>query len=289
MAQEVREELPLAEETSDEDACSEPPFPTLVDGPPAKKSFLQNALNNPSDFKCQADGNYHLVCSVKTFANFAPFFCAPDLPVPWHWLLDYNLRRMMQRFYCTSCLYVGQLNGHMSQALLPVHADSGEESLEFRASLVVLKSALQQFVNGSGFNAKYMWYREVANNDVTDSLRYVGSVWIMGLHVIYIKMDSLSLYNLFSCLNFGDDKYVVRCPANCYIVMRCRNCKKLSEAVVMNCAKVVNCFLRKLTAFAVKRRMVMRKGRELREARQVYRQIRYGDDIKPFGLFDTVV
>lgn len=289
MEQEVREEPPLVEETSDEDESSELPFPLVSEAPPAKKRFLHNPLDQPSDFKCRANGQYHLVCSVKSFPSFAPFYCAPDLPVPWHWLLDYNMRRMFEKFFCASCLYFGQLNGHMSQALLPVHADRGEESLQFRASLVVLKDALQHFVNGSGFNKKYIWYREVVNNGLTDSLKYMGSVWVKGLHVMYVKMDSLSLFHLFSCLDFGDDMYAVRGPANCYLVMRCRTCCMLSESQVMICAERVNRVLNKLTLFAMKRKMVMRRGREIREARQVYRQLRYGDDIKPFGLFDTIV
>lgn len=197
------------------------------------------------------DGVTHVVATVRSVPGLVNFIVDCELPIPIRklfpdhekWILNFldycpaplNLTNPQRKFVC-------------GQERWSVHCHCAKPfSLQCIAGAVIVQRAIQIYIRGAGFNAKYLLYREICNYNCSDCLAYIGSIMYRGTHFIYIKIKFDDMYvTLRKMVAFGNHVSICSIFGN-YIILECKRCKILSTMNVQHCAyrsrkKLVNCY-----------------------------------------------
>lgn len=192
----------------------------------------------------------HITALVKAPRSLNCFGLIGALPIPW----DFILSRHGKIF----------LGSHLSKVMLMTTAkhlclavghkwlikcDCGNRSsLQCLSAKVVLAKICYDFIEGSYYNEKWLWYRGAVNIFSPRQFLYIGSIMFQGVHFIYLHcMDITKFSEVKACFDVRNTYFVV-CNQGLFIILRCISCKSNTYIAAACCARRV----RKLIARVIK-------------------------------------
>ncbi|AFD21896.1 E4 orf6 [Simian adenovirus A1139] len=184
----------------------------------------------------------HNVAEVRGLPCCAGFIVLQEWPVLWDMVLTrwelYVLRTYLRVCVCCATLDVESrqlVHGH-ERWILHCHCRR-PGSLQCKAGAVVLTRWFKMLVYGALINQRCLWYREVVNFNLPKEVCYVGSTYVRGRHLIYVRIRydghvGVVLANMsfgWSVLSYG--------ILNNLVILGCTYCKDLSEIQMRCCAR----------------------------------------------------
>lgn len=191
---------------------------------------------------------------------FVPYL---ELPVPWDFIMNHYEKSFFFKFFrlCSSTLTIDE---HKSACFhgrefwdFHCHCEQSD-SLQCLATAKVLKKLCQTVIRGAFYNKMFPFYRYVANYHQLRTVRYVGSIFVEGTHLIYLhfKRDSDLRYVKTSWL--GKHRFI-DCTLNTWLILKCISCKHLNETQVRVCARRTRLIIKKICLnIALHRKKVLR-------------------------------
>lgn len=184
----------------------------------------------------------HNVGEVRALPCCAGFIMLQEWPVLWDMVLTrwemYVMRTYMNVCVCCATMDVEsrQLVHGYERWILHCHC-SRPGSLQCRAGAVVLARWFKMLVYGAMINQRCLWYREVVNYNLPKEVCYVGSVFVRGRHLIYLKiMYDGHIQLVLGHMSFGWSALSYGILNN-LLVLGCSYCKDLSEIQMRCCAR----------------------------------------------------
>lgn len=206
----------------------QPPVPThpLVD---VDQSCLD--LGNDEHEVGRVLGNRFVVC-------FVPYL---ELPVPWDLLLTRRERFYRSHFMrnCSALLSIDERKSscYHGREMWDVHCHcENPGSLQCVAGAKLLRGSCRLVMKGGFYNAMFPFYRYVANYHQLRAVRYVGSIFAHGKHLIYLHLNRESDLQFINPNWLGPHR-VIDCTLNTWIVLKCTSCKRLNEMQARVCAR----------------------------------------------------
>ncbi|ARQ79796.1 E4 34K [bat adenovirus 10] len=188
-------------------------------------------------------GDSHIVAEVTSLPSAACFWVNYGLPVPWKLILEkfelhlYNhLLDLCWKCCGTDCYVKWRVSGFESWHV-HCHCDK-KGSLQCLAGAAIKKHFLQDLIIGSNYNLKFPFYRRYVNTAVpTDVIRYEGSIFFRGKHLIYIQLlsqdqRSKDIYEVF----FRDTNHYFN-STTCKVILLCTSCVSLTEIAACSCMR----------------------------------------------------
>lgn len=181
----------------------------------------------------------HKVATIKSSRDNVNFAIYQELPLPWKQIFE-EIPWALQFFdYCKSPLTLSHTRSNYLHGFerwrLHCHCRKSF-SLQCLSAAVLASRVCRNFLHGTGFDKKYSFYRNFCNKDLCPAAMYVGSVYMMKKHYIYLRLkkdgDFLSV---IQSVYFGEHFHV--CAKNNYIVVVCRSCYPLTGDAVVVCAR----------------------------------------------------
>lgn len=204
----------------------------------------------------------HTVATVRADHGAAPFAITMDWPIPWKHILPSEVRHVLS---CMTdyCLGYADISSRQSSHLhgrevWTIHCHcKNPSSLQCAAAASVFKSLFQECIDGAGFNCKFVFYQRLLSKINTPFLHYIGSMYVRGVHYIYLSNASMEYVDYVSQLDWGEAILWDGWGRN-YLILVCRSCKGLGEASVRSCAfrirrLMLQCF--RLLPVDIKRQM----------------------------------
>ncbi|YP_094053.1 E4 ORFD [Bovine mastadenovirus A] len=193
---------------------------------------------------CCNSTDSHPVAFVRSPRTAACFAMCLELPVPWMHILSHHEFVFLKRHLCDGvelemCSVFSKdlqpdFSSLQSRWYLHCHCDNSG-SLQCLSSRKVLTGLFQEVLKGTFYNQLFWFYRGCVNKNLPEGLMYMGSVYIRGIHLIYIRVILDGDMKRIRKLNFGEAVYVDGLYGN-FLIVICRSCN-LSEIQAKVCAK----------------------------------------------------
>lgn len=216
----------------------------------------------------------------------APFKLCLELPVPWIDILDHHERLLLKDSVCQSgydatfrnlgCLcpnYSWMTHCHCSKP----------DSLECRAGMQYVCLLGKEIVDGCKFNEMYWWYRELVNYDQSETVLYVGSYVVRGVHYAIFKSKGGETALAPALEKLGGS--FLKGNIGSYVVRQCRTCYlQADDRQVQACAYSMRGYLKSMN------RMMnpgsnLPSGREPGRNIKLKRFIQHGKCVPVFNYF----
>lgn len=184
----------------------------------------------------------HYVSEVRTIPACISFTVLQEWPIWWNMVLT-EWENFVMETYMRICVCCATIDVESRQVLrgferwwLHCHCNN-PGSLQCKAGGVVLTNWFKMLIYGSLVNLRFPWYREVVNFGMPKEVLFVGSVFVRGRHLIYIRI----LYDghaaaVLEAMSFGWGFFSYGILNN-LVVMGCTYCKNLDELSVHCCAR----------------------------------------------------
>lgn len=128
-------------------------------------------------------------------------------------------------------------------------------SLQCLAAKVVMAKICYDFLAGSYFNEKWLWYRGAVNLCAPRVFMYAGSVMFQNVHYIYLHcMDMTKYEEVKACFNL-DTTYFIMTNQGLFIILKCVSCKSESYITVACCARRVKRIIKRVIKTVWERKM----------------------------------
>ncbi|ALE30450.1 34K [Simian adenovirus 19] len=204
-------------------------------------------IENPPYLECE-NLNMHNVSEVRGVPSCVSFTVLQEWPVYWDSVLTAWEKHVMKTYMqiCICCATIdveyNQIIRGYERWVLHCHCNS-PGSLQCKAGGVVLSNWFRMAIYGSLVNVRFPWYRQVVNYHLPKEVLYVGSVFIRGRHLIYVRvfLDGHAVAVLENS-SFGWSAFSYGILNN-LIIMVCTHCKDLSEIQMRCCAKRTRRFI----------------------------------------------
>lgn len=197
--------------------------------------------DTPPYLECE-NLNMHNVSEVRGITSCISFVVLQEWPVFWDMVLTAWEKHVMRTFMrvCICCAIIDvdpkQVLRGSERWTLHCHCDS-PGSLQCKAGGVVLANWFKMLVYGSLINMRIPWYRAVVNRDLPKEVTYVGSVFLRGRHLIYLRVlfdGHAGALLRRMCFGWSAFSYGI---LNNLLILGCDFCKDLSEIQMRCCAK----------------------------------------------------
>lgn len=213
-------------------ARPEPPLLTI------DKSCID--LGNDEHDVGRVTGSRFTVC-------FVPYL---ELPLPWDFILTDLERFYFKHFFksCGATLTIDERKSccYHGQEFWDVHCHCEKPwSLQCQAGAKVTRGVCRLAIQGGFYNALFPFYRYVANYHQLRAVRYVGSLFVHGVHLIYLHMNRESDLKYINYNLLGPYK-VIDCTLNTWLVLKCTSCKRLNERQARVCARRTRLIIKKI-------------------------------------------
>lgn len=203
----------------------------------------------------------HVVAMVRGRPTSTHFAMHGHWPLPWRVLIPPDERHLMALMtaYCTTFATTARRRSRYVHGYewfyVHCHCDR-PHSLQCRSAGVYFQRLLKECVLGTAFDRRFWYYRAEMTKLSTSLLSYAGSVYLRGVHLIYLTgAYRIHLREYVRQVNWGEHLWIEAADGT-YLVLVCRSCGPLSEVRV-------NCCLRRL-----RRRFVTLLSLLPREARE---------------------
>lgn len=220
--------------------------------PPSEDLPIATMERTPGLLECE-HLNMHYVSEVRSIPSCAPFVVLQEWPMWWDMILS-KWEKHVCRIYMRVCVCCATINVDFNQIVRgferwTIHCHCNKPgSLQCKAGGVVLANWFKMMIYGSLYNLRFPWYREIVNCGMPKEVLFMGSVFVRGRHIIYIRL----LYDghaaiVLERMSFGWSFFSYGIMNN-MVVLGCTYCKNLDELSVRCCARRT----RRLLAKAVK-------------------------------------
>lgn len=214
---------------------------------------------------------------------FVPYM---EFPVPWEFLFsEYECHVFKCLFkLCSATMTIDQRHApcYHGREMWDVHCHcESEGSLQCLASAKLVRGMCRYVIRGTAYNKMFPFYRYVANYHLQSSVRYVGSVHVNGVHLVYIHFKKESDIKYFNTSCLGPHKFI-DCTLNSWLVLRCISCARLTEMQARVCARRTRLIIKKVSKSIARHRRSERKksaninNGELLRQKMLTRLHRYG-------------
>lgn len=195
------------------------------------------------------------VNGCRSAVCFVPYL---ELPLPWDLIMTRRERHYKEHFLklCSSTMTIAYRKSscYHGREYWDIHCHCEHPgSLQCIAGAKLLRGACRLVLRGTFYNMMFPFYRYVANYHQLRVVRYVGSVYVHGNHLIYLHMNRES-----------DLKYIKRswlgpyalidCTLNTWIILKCRSCRRLTETQARVCARRTRLVIKKISEGVAKYR-----------------------------------
>ncbi|UYL15023.1 early E4 protein [Bat mastadenovirus] len=169
---------------------------------------------------------------------FVPYL---EFPLPWDLFLCPRERYYLRLYFrtCSATLTIDEhkSNCYHGHEIWDLHCHCLKPgSLQCQAGGKLLRSVARAAVRGTFYNAYFSFYRATANYHQLRAVRYVGSTFISGTHLIYLHLNRESDMKFISGSWLGPHR-VVDCTLNTWIILQCKSCQLLTERQARVCAR----------------------------------------------------
>lgn len=211
--------------------------------PPCEKESKASLFGpeNSSVFECNSL-TLHNVSEVRGIPSSVCFTVLQELPVPWDMILT-SYEMFILKKYMSVCICCATIDVERTQLLHGyerwfIHCHCNRPgSLQCKAAGSLLAWWFKMVVYGSLINKRYFWYREVVNRFMPKEVLYMGSIFVRGRHLIYIKiMYDGHVGLVLERMSFGWSAFSYGFLNN-MLVLCCSYCKDLSEIRMRCCAR----------------------------------------------------
>lgn len=219
------------------------------------------------------------VMSHPAAVCFVPYL---ELPIPWDFILNHYERCIFYKFFrlcgCTLTIDEHKSSCFHGRELWDIHCHcQNPESLQCLSTGKILKMWCKQVLRGAFYNAQFPFYRYVANYYHLTTVRYVGSLFVNRVHLIYLhfKKENDLKYVLSGWL--GKHRFV-DCTLNSWLILKCISCKHLTEIQARVCARRTRKIIKKICCHIAlhRRRALRRNPYEILRQKMFSRLLRYG-------------
>ncbi|QHR77517.1 E4 34K [Squirrel monkey adenovirus] len=224
--------------------------PHQVPGPLAPFNRDQLPLPDPEPptggsecFSRRCDTNtLHDVITVSAVPSSVMFTVYLEWPAPWHMILSEYEQCLMRRYMCVcacpATLDIVNCRMIRGNEVWTLHCHCASPgSLQCRAGAHVLRRWFYLLVVGSLINLRVPWYRPLVNEHLPKEVMYVGSVYVRGLHLIYINVRyDEHARHLITTVNFGLSAFHYGTMNN-MLVLCCSYCRTGDEIRFRCCAR----------------------------------------------------
>ncbi|ABH01062.1 E4 orf 6 [simian adenovirus 7] len=209
--------------------------------PPCEDRSSAAVEENSRYLECE-NMNMHSVSEVRSIPSCISFIVLQEWPVYWDCILTAWEKHVM-KMYMKVCICCATLDLDFHQTIrgyerwiIHCHCNS-PGSLQCRAGGAVLANWFKMAIYGSLINVRFPWYRQVVNRGLPREVLYVGSMFVRGRHLIYVKvrLDGHAVA-LLERMSFGWSVFSYGIMNN-LIVMVCDSCRNLSEIQMRCCAR----------------------------------------------------
>ncbi|AWY10566.1 34K [Polar bear adenovirus 1] len=210
------------------------------------------------EIPCTAS-SLHNVAVIKGSASALQFVGFHYCPVPWGEILS-SYEQHVGRLCCSVCENPWYTTWTCSENLIgeetwTIHCHcSSPRSLQCMSQAALVSHWLNEVLDGMLYDAKFCFYREIANKYSPREFQYAGSVFFRGLHLVYMHWQRPYYYILSrGHVSFGRHKAYL---LEGYVVLFCTSCKNLSEISARCCARRIKLLIRKLANYLAKKHVL---------------------------------
>ncbi|SMG83460.1 E4 34K [Bottlenose dolphin adenovirus 1] len=228
-----------------------------------------------------------IVCSRPGAVPFVQFM---EIPIPWQYILSHREYVFLKHHLCGG-MELHSVSFRRSRILGDerwiTHCHCNDPtSLQCLASRTYIYQLLKEFMLGTDFNSKWMFYRERVNIGMPECLLYIGSVYFRDLHLVYIRFSG----SVEDCMGLRYTQVggiqCVYCNADYgdFYVLICKSCKNRSEGNAYVCCRYTIKWM-KAALNLMKSTNLTPSGKEEERCKQYRRFFEYNIPvIKAFGF-----
>nr|APD78446.1 34K [Simian adenovirus 13] len=184
----------------------------------------------------------HSVAVVRSLPCCAALAVLLEWPVPWDMILTNYEMNILKNFMkvCDCCASIDLRRSEVLHGyeLWTLHCHCEKPgSLQCKAGGVLLAKWFYMLVYGALINQRFLWYREIVNFKMPKEVYYVGSSYVRGRHLIWLKVKhDIHAAAALEKISFGWGRFTYG-HINNMIILCCTYCWDLSEIRVKCCAR----------------------------------------------------
>ncbi|UNB10548.1 E4 ORF5 [Human adenovirus 61] len=209
--------------------------------PPCEQQSKATLSENSAWPECNSL-TLHNVSEVRGIPSCVGFTVLQEWPIPWDMILT-NYEMFILKKYMSVCLCCATIDVEITQLLHGyerwlIHCHCQRPgSLQCMSAGMLLGRWFKMAVYGTLINKRCFWYREVVNRFMPKEIMYVGSTFVRGRHLIYVKiMYDGHAWLALEKISFGWSTFNYGILNN-MLVLCCDYCKDLSEIRMRCCAR----------------------------------------------------
>ena len=242
---------------------------------------MERAAVPSAKFQCEPNCDSHFLAHIKCPKTAVCFAMCLELPIPWDQILYHHEKVFLQRALCGSVeLEVCSVFNKMLQpdfssltSRWSVHCHCPDkQSLQCFAGKKVVLSFIEQILKGTMYNQMFWNYRAYVNRGMHETLIYVGSYYIRGVHYVVIRALLDSDMARIRMYNFGEAVFVNGLYGN-FLILICRSCN-LTELQARVCARRTRRVLKRALCCCCGPKVASKK--ELLRQKELARMLKYG-------------
>ncbi|AEK98471.1 E4 34K [Titi monkey adenovirus ECC-2011] len=234
----------------------------------------------------------HDVITVRSVPSSVMFTVYLEWPAPFHFFLSPYEQHLMRQYMhvcaCPATLVIVHCRMIRGSEVWMLHCHcSRPGSLQCRAGAVLLRRWFYLLVVGSLVNLRIPWYRPWVNDHMPKEMMYVGSVYVRGLHLIYINVRyDEHAEHLIRTVNFGLSAFHYGVMNN-MLVLVCSYCRTGEEIRFRCCARRT----RRLLARSVREldsisRHPLRASRTERQRQRMFDSVMWRSRALSYDVYD---
>lgn len=225
------------------------------------------------------DKEFHKISSVRGHNAAVQFTGFHRCPIAWNFILS-DYEKHIVSMFCNMCEDVwtciwtgdGYING-MEYWAIHCHCEN-PFSLQCFAQGRLVKNWLTKILCGMAYDMQFWFYRPIANYYAVSEIRFMGSIFYEGVHLIYLSFLSFTNYMLVRpYLSFGEHEAFYD---PCFVVLKCMSCKSLTDITAKCCAKRVRTLIKRIVFVLEKKgRDVLRWKQEKKKTKALLKLYRF--------------